>query len=94
MGDAVMLEANGLGLGDGIVGADNFNGAGIARAFFIDHDNAVRGLFLGAKPRHANHQHMESILAGWPPARSATARFDAYRRLNDDPPIFVEKLDA
>ncbi len=57
VGDAFVLEVDGGRLGAGIVGADDFNGAAVAGAVFLDDDDAVVGLLAGAEARQTNHYH-------------------------------------
>jgi len=56
-----MLQVDAGGVSAGIVGAHNFDGAAIAGAVLLNHDNAVIRLLAGAETRQTNHNHDESV---------------------------------
>ena len=60
-----MLQVDAGRVGARIVCADNFDGAAIAGAVLLNHDNAVVGLFTGAETRQTDHNHDESIPFGF-----------------------------
>jgi len=53
--DAVVLEVDYMRLADGIVKANNFDGAAVACPFFINHYHTVGRFLLGAKSRQTDH---------------------------------------
>src|ERR1700691_1180346 len=61
VGDPLMLQVHAGRVSAGIVGAHNLDGAAIAGAVLLNHDNAVIRLLAGAETRQTNHNHDESV---------------------------------
>jgi len=53
--DAFVFEIDDLGLADGVVKANNFDGAAVARALLINDYHTVGRFLLGAKSRQTDH---------------------------------------
>jgi hypothetical protein len=60
--DAVSLEIKRGGRGARIVGANDFDGAAVARAILLDDNDSVVGLLAGANARQTDHQHLGNPL--------------------------------
>src|SRR5581483_8147764 len=58
---AVALQFDGGRGGTRIVGAYYLDGAAVAGAVLLNHDNTVVRLLTGANARQANHQHSENL---------------------------------
>ena len=56
-----MLQVDGGGVGAGVVGADDFDGAAIAGAVLFDDHDTVVGLLGGANARQTNHYHGDTV---------------------------------
>ncbi|HXE05052.1 MAG TPA: hypothetical protein VN579_03625, partial [Bryobacteraceae bacterium] len=53
--DSLVIETHLWRLRNWIIVTNHLHGTAIARALPFDHYDAVRGLFLGAKPRQSNY---------------------------------------
>jgi hypothetical protein len=52
--DSIVIKSYLRRLRNRVVVANYFHGAAVARALALNHDDAVRGLLFGAKPRQSN----------------------------------------